>query len=394
MHKHNSSDDRAPLSGIRVIDFTSMIAGPYCARMLADLGADVIKVEEPGGDNMRTRSPSRDGYSAYFGHLNSGKRSIVLNLKDKDGLDIARRLIESADIVVEAFRPGVMKRLGLGYDTLSAINPRLIYCAISGYGQTGPGAERPAYAPLVHAASGYELANMGYQQLDRPGSSGVFFADVMCGIQAAAAIEAALLRRVCDGKGEFIDATLMDTMLNLLVYEFQEAQFPVEKQRLVYAPLRAQDGFVLITPITQRNFEAMADAMGHEEWKQDARFETSQARERNWKELMDLAEVWTQERSAAVCEEAMLSGGVPCARYRTVRDLLDDPQAAARGSFAQVKDGAGTYLVPNLPFSFRNSRVQVGGHVPSLGEHSQQILEEVLRLSPEEALRFRSIVAN
>jgi CoA:oxalate CoA-transferase len=217
---------------------------------------------------------------------------------------------------------------------------------------------------------------------------------VMCGIQAAAAIEAALLRRIRDGKGEFIDATLMDTMINLLVYEFQEAQFPVEKQRLVYAPLRAQDGFVLITPITQRNFEAMADAMGHDEWKRDARFETSQARERNWKELMDLAELWTERRSAAACEEAMLSGGVPCARYRTVRDLLDDPQAAARGSFAQIEDGAGTYLVPNLPFSFRNSRVQVGRHVPSLGEHSQQILEEWLRLSPEDASRCQSAVAS
>lgn len=392
MPDQSFSDDRAPLAGVRVIDFTSMLAGPYCTRTLADLGADVIKVEEPGGDNIRTRSPTRGGYSAYFGHLNSGKRSLVLNLKKKEGLDVARRLIESADVVVEAFRPGVMKRLGLDYETLSSINPRLIYCAISGYGQSGPGTERPAYAPLVHAASGYELANMGYLKLDRPGSSGVFFADVMCGIHAAVAIQAALVRRARDGKGDFIDATLMDTMLNLLVYEFQEAQFPVDKPRLVYAPLRANDGFVLITPITQRNFEAMADAMGRPEWKVDPRFATSQDRERNWKELMDLAEAWTQERSADACEEAMLKGGVPCARYRSVRDILDDPRAAAQGRYATVEDGAGKYLVPNLPYSFRNSRAGVGGHVPSLGEHSQQILEELLALSPAEVARIRSTV--
>ena len=379
MAKLPADEKMAPLSGIRVVDFSSMIAGPYCTRMLADLGAEVIKVEEPGGDNMRTRSPTREGHSAYFGHLNAGKKSLVLDLKTADGLDAARRLIASADVLLEAFRPGVMQRLALDYEASSKLNPRLIYCAISGFGQTGPDAGRPAYAPLVHAASGYELANMEYLKLDRPGGSGVFFADVMCGIQATVAIEAALLTRARRQQGEFIDVTLMDTMVNLLVYEFQAAQFPGGPPRLIYAPLRATDGFVLITPISQRNFEAMADAMDRGGWKTDPLYATPKARERNWDALMELAEKWTEQRTAEACEAAMLAGGVPCARYRTVREMLADPQLAARGSFAEVEDGAGTFLVPNLPFKFRNSRAGVGRHVPTLGEHSEPILADLAR---------------
>lgn len=268
-----------PLRGVRVLDFSAMMAGPYCTRILADLGAEVIKIEEPAGDNLRTRLPMRDGCSAYFGHLNSGKRSVVLNLKLPEAIEIARRLIASADVVVEAFRPGVMNRLGLDYVALSADHPKLIYCSISGYGQAGPGALRPAYAPIVHAASGYELANMVYQDADRPGNSGVFFADVMCGIHAASAIQSALFHREREGRGQFVDVSLMDTMFNSLIYEFQEAQFQVEKPRLIYGALRAVDGFVLITPITQRNFDAMADGMGHSEWKTDVRFATPRGRE-------------------------------------------------------------------------------------------------------------------
>lgn len=378
-----------PLRGVRVLDFSAMMAGPYCTRILADLGAEVIKIEEPAGDNLRTRLPMRDGCSAYFGHLNSGKRSVVLNLKLPEAVEIARRLVATADVVVEAFRPGVMNRFGFDYAALSADHPRLIYCSISGYGQVGPGALRPAYAPIVHAASGYELANMVYQGTDRPGNSGVFFADVMCGIHAASAIQSALFHREREGRGQFVDVSLMDTMFNSLIYECQEAQFPVEKPRLLYGALRAIDGFVLITPITQRNFEAMADGMGHSEWKTDVRFATPRGREQNWSELMSLAESWTQTRSAQSCEETMLSAGCPCTRYKSVRDALTDPQSVARGSFATVEDRAGAYLVPNLPYSFATARVEVRRHVPELGEHSQQVFEEILGMAAADATALR-----
>ena len=174
-----------PYSGLKVIDFSTTIAGPQCTRMLADMGADVIKIESLEGDMMRTRPPKRQGASTAFGQLNAGKRSLVLDLKSVAGQAAARRLAGMADIVVENFRPGVMQRLGLDYETLRAANPRLIYCAISGYGQTGPSSQLPAYAPVVHAASGYDTAHLSYQDgRDRPDYCGIFIADVLSGVYA------------------------------------------------------------------------------------------------------------------------------------------------------------------------------------------------------------------
>ena len=216
----------SPLEGVRVLDFSIMLAGPYCARLLADVGAEVIKIEPPEGDEMRLRAPVRDGHSAYFGQLNAGKRSIALDLKSPDAIALVRRMVESTDILVENFRPGVMDRLGLGYEALRKINPRLIYCSISGYGQTGPQAERAAYAMIVHAESGFDRALMRYAGgRDRPAAGAVFVADILGGIFGFSAIQTAMVQRARTGEGQRIDVALMDCMLNLLVYELQEAQF-------------------------------------------------------------------------------------------------------------------------------------------------------------------------
>ena len=157
----------SPLEGVRVVDFTTTIAGPHCTRLLADLGAEVIKIEAPEGDMMRTRPPLRNSASTSFGQLNAGKKSIVLDLKTPPAVEAVRRLVATADVVVENFRPGVMRRFGLDYEALAPIKPELIYCAISGYGQTGPSSQLPAYAPVIHAASGYDLAHMAYQGEER-----------------------------------------------------------------------------------------------------------------------------------------------------------------------------------------------------------------------------------
>ena len=252
------------LAGLRVLDFSIMLAGPYCTRLLADLGADVIKIEPPEGDDMRQRAPLRPGpagpHSTYFGQLNAGKRSVALDLKHPDALALVRRLAEQCDVLVENFRPGVMQRLGLGYEALAALNPKLIYCSISGYGQTGPGAERAAYAMMVQAASGFDRSLMRYAgDRDRPAPSAVFIADVLGGLYACSAIQTALLQRARTQQGQRVDVALMDCMLNLLVYELQEAQFPVATPRPAYGPVRTRDGDVLIAPITQRNFEALCD---------------------------------------------------------------------------------------------------------------------------------------
>lgn len=376
-----NSARKGPLSGIRVLDFTSMIAGPYCSRLLADCGAEVLKLEDLGGDHMRKGKPMRDGHSAYFGHLNCGKRSLAVDLKSPEGRAIAVDLAAASDVVLENYRPGVMKRLGLDYASLAANHPDLIYCAISGFGQTGPRAGQPAYAPVVHAASGFDHAHFSYQDgVERPAKTGIFVADVLGAVYAFGAVQTALIGRLRHGTGQFIDVTLMDSMINLLVFECQEAQFPSGTRRHLYVPLRAKDGFVIVAPVNQRNFEQMAVATGNPGWISDARFKTSDARSTNWDALMSGVEAWTQTRPARECEDLLMAAGVPCSRYLTVADAMADPQVVARGTMATVEDGAGSFRVPNPPFQFSDQSVTAQRHVPSLGEDTRSILGGILNM--------------
>src|SRR5580658_5595111 len=207
-----------PLDGIRVLDFTTTIAGPYCTRLMADLGAEVIKIENAEGDLMRSRPPLRNGASTSFGQLNAGKQSIVLDLKRPAAQEVVRRLLTKSDFLVENFRPGVMRRFNLDYDTVAQWRPQLIYCSISGYGQTGPSSGLPAYAPAIHAASGFDMAHIAYQPgRERPDNCGIYIADVVSGTYAFGAIMAALAQRHLTGLGQHIDVSMLETMLNLLV---------------------------------------------------------------------------------------------------------------------------------------------------------------------------------
>ncbi len=218
-----------PLEGLRILDFSTTIAGPHCSRLLADMGADVIKVESPEGDLMRSRPVQRDGASTMFGQLNAGKKSIVLDLKRPESIAAIKKLVAKVDILVENYRPGVMKRLGLDYPVLAAVNPKLIYCAISGYGQTGPGAGRPAYAPVIHAATGYDMAHLFYQQgRERPDNCGIFVADYASGAYAMGAILAALHQRHTTGKGQMVDVSMFETLVGMLLGEVNRAQFDFE----------------------------------------------------------------------------------------------------------------------------------------------------------------------
>lgn len=377
------------LQGVFVLDFTAMIAGPYCTRLLADLGADVVKVEPPHGEHMRLRSPLREGRSAYFGGLNCGKRSLAVDLGRQDGRRVVAALAERADVIVENFRPGVMKRLGLDYDTVAARNPRVVYCSISGFGQSGPDAGRPAYAPIVHAACGYDLANLSYQDgLQRPLNTGLFVADVLAGALAFGAIGAALARRTRTGEGEYVDLSLMDAMFGLLAYECAEAQFPGGPRRPLYRPVRAKDGFVILAPVSRANFEAMARAAGHPEWLDDPRFRDVPARERHWDELMDLLDQWAGARSAAECEAIMTAAGVPCSRYYSVREAMQGDYARGRASFVPARDAAGEFRVADTPFKTRRARTGARSWVAPLGAHGAQVLAERLGMGGEEIERL------
>lgn len=372
---------RSVLDGIRVVDFTMFMAGPYCTRYLADLGADVIKVEPPAGDYLRSREPLREGLSSYFGHLNAGKRSVVLDLKQEDAVAAVKRLIARADIVVENGRPGVMKRLGLDYESLSSDNPRLIYCSISGFGQTGPGASRPAYAQTIQAASGFDLAFLAYQDdRSRPANTGIFVADVLVGVYGFSAIMTALHDRSQTGKGSLVDVTMIESMLNMLPCEIQDAQVPDPEPRPAYKPFRTKDGYVMVALVSPKNFEVLFEAVGHPEKIHDPLFSTTAARMKNWDQMLEFIENWTTQYSSGGCVDLLTRAGIPVTKYNTVADAMRDQQLDHRGSLARVTDAAGDFLVPNLPFHLSDASPKVHGTVPRLGEHTQQVLDEIAGL--------------
>jgi crotonobetainyl-CoA:carnitine CoA-transferase CaiB-like acyl-CoA transferase len=378
------------LAGLRVLDFSIMLAGPYCARLFADMGADVVKIEPPEGDDMRQRAPLRDGESAYFGQLNAGKKSLALDLKRPEAIALARRLVGEADVLIENFRPGVMERLGLGADAMRALNPRLVYCSISGYGQSGPAAGRAAYAMIVHAASGFDSTLARYAGgSDRPAPGAVFVADVLGGIFAYGAIQSALLQRVRTGEGQHVDVALMDSMLNLLVYELQEAQFPVPTPRPTYGPVRAADGDLLIVPITARNFAALCEVTGLPELREDPRFGSLPARNANWAAMMDVVERWSERRSVTECVAALEAAGVPCSAYGEPGDALADPHLVERGVFGRIADAAGEFTGVNPPWRMSASAAALRRRIPAIGADRDAVLADWLAATPAEIDRWR-----
>lgn len=369
-----SHQQRGPLDGVRVLDLTNMLSGPYCTRLLADLGAEVIKVEPEHGDHNRGRRPVRNGHSSFFGHLNTGKKSVVLDLKSSPGIEAAIEIAKQSDVVVENWRPGVAGRLGLGYEALRALKKDIVYCSISGFGQKGPHAKRPAYAPIIHAASGFDLAQVEYQGGGKPQNTATYTADVFGGMSAFAAIQAALFHRERSGEGQYIDVSLLDGMLNILVGECQEWQAPQNTQSRVYPPLSTADGFIVIAPTSQKNFEDLTRVIGRTEWLSDLRFVSTVTREKNWAELMSLIELWTEKHSSVDCEEKLMEAGVPCTRYQTVHEAMTSDQALARGAQVEIGDASGSYLVPSAPFQMPGLHAAPRRGVPALGEHTDSVL--------------------
>ena len=371
--------------GLRVLDFSTTIAGPHCTRMLADMGAEVIKIEPAEGETMRTRPPLRNNFSTVFGQLNVGKKSLVLDLKSPDAIQIIHQLVAGADILVENFRPGVMRRLKLDYGSLQALNPKLIYCSISGYGQTGPSAELPAYAPVIHAASGYEMAHLAYQPgRSRPDYCGIYHADVLTGVYAFGAISAALYQRQGTHRGQHIDVSMLESMLSLTLNELQWSQFEVTlPKRPMFGPLETADGYVMVAVASEKTFQNLVKAAGHPGWITDPRFAKYADRRNNWEALMNGVETWSRLLTTEKCLAELNGHGVPCSAYRTVAEALSDPQIAHRGALSEVADGGGTFKVLNLPFRMSGAQVSAGKRIATLGEHTVAFLRESGRSEDE-----------
>jgi CoA:oxalate CoA-transferase len=366
------------LHDLRVLDLTTTIAGPHCTRLLADLGARVVKIESPEGDLMRTRPPLRDGASSYFGQLNAGKKSVVLDLKQAAAVDIVKRLARTTDVLVENFRPGVMQRLGLDYPELVGIQPALIYCAISGYGQSGPSARLPAYAPVIHAAGGYDVAHLSYQEgRTKPDNNGIFIADVLSGTYAFGAILAAVHQRQRTGHGQLVDVSMLESMLTMTLAEIQRAQFPLPPPgRPMFGPIETRDGYIMLAVASERTFADLARAAGREDWLTDSRFAVYGDRRRNWHLFVEELEQWSRRLTTAECQAAFDGSGVPCSRYRTVEEAMDDPQLAHRHAFGEVRDSAGVFRALNPPFRFSAARASVQPYAATLGEHGNEVLAE------------------
>ncbi|CAN5681231.1 CoA transferase [soil metagenome] len=367
-----------PLQGIRVLDFSTTIAGPHCSRLMADMGAEVIKIESPEGDLMRSRPVQRGGAGTMFGQLNAGKRSIVLDLKKPEAIAAVKRLVTVVDIVVENYRPGVMKRLGLDYPELAKVNPKIIYGAISGYGQSGPGAGRPAYAPVIHASTGYDMAHASYQQgRQKPDNCGIFVADYASGAYALGAILAALHQRHATGRGQMVDVSMFETLVGMLLGEVNRAQFDYEvPSRPMYGPVEAKDGYVMLATASERTFQDMATAAGRRDWLTDPRFEKYQDRRMNWSQVVDEFEQWSKTLTVKECVAALEKHGVPCSPYVTVTEALRDPQVAHRGSLCTIEDSGGSYQSPAPPFRFSASELKSGPKVAGLGEDTRTVLAE------------------
>ena len=371
------------LDGVVVLDFTCVISGPYCTRMMADLGAEVLKIEPPQGELLRAVPPHRGGAGKLFSQLNAGKRCITLDLKNPAAIDVVKTLASSVDVVVENFSPGVMQRLGVDYPVLRAINEQLIMCSISGFGQTGPDAQRPAFAPVVQAWSGYDAVTLNYQPgIDKPLNMGLPVADNVAALQAFGAINAALYYREKTQVGQYIDIAMFDALLGTMQKDFQLALEPQTHDRL-YGPLETTDGYIFIMVISPRHFEDLADLIGHSELKTDARFATTVSRLHNYAELQAIAAAWVCTRTTAEVLHQFTEHKIPVSSYREIAETLTDPQLQHRNMLTEVIDDSGPLTVPNAPFLFSHTHAAVRPHVANIGEHNQAVLQTELGLDPD-----------
>ena len=376
-----------PLAGLRVIDLTQAMAAPYCTMNLADMGADVITIEPPGeGEPTRQLGAAqKNGHSATFMTMNRGKRDLAVNLKRPEGVEIMKRLARTADVFVQNYRPGVAERLGLGWDALSAVNPRLVYCAISGFGATGPYAPRGGYDLIAQGMSG--IISVTGDEDGPPAKSGVPLSDLAAGLFGAYGILCALEHRDRSGEGQLVDTSLLEAAMALTVWESAEywvtGRVPrplgsAHRHSAPYQALRASDGHFTVGANNDKLFESFCRAIGRPELAADPRFAGSGERLENRAALIAEIEKTTVSEPRSVWLERLDKEGVPSGPINNYAEALADPQTLARNMVVDlVHPGAGAIKALGVPVKLSDTPGAVDRAAPLLGQHTAAILTEL-----------------
>ena len=375
-----------PLAGIKVVDLTSFLSGPFCTMLLGDMGAQVIKIEEPkAGDANRSSRPMIKGEGAYFLYANRNKKSLTLNLREEEGRKILLQLAGDADVFVENFRPQVKKRLKIDYSTVSAINPRIIYCSISGFGQTGPWAERPGFDQIAQGMSGL-MSVTGFPE-QGPTRVGVAIGDSICGIFAAYGILAALMERNKSGRGQFLETSLLEGLVSVLGFQAGkyfatgETPLPQGNDHAVNAPYgtyRTKDGYINIATATAKMWENLCQVLGIGDLLREPRFLRDADRVKNKRELREIMEEKLALKTSAEWVEILNQEGIPCGTINTIDQVFKDEQVLHQQMLMEVEHSTGGKIRQiGFPVKLERTPAHISLPPPVLGEHNREILNRL-----------------
>jgi len=391
------------LDGIRVIDLSRVIAGPWCGALLADLGADVIKVEDTGpGDESRTWPPHKDGEAAAYLLFNRNKRGIALDLKTPEAVEVVKRLVKDADVLVENFRTGTMESFGLGYDVLAQINPRLIYCSVSAFGRTGPRKDSPGYEALMQAFSG--IMSITGEPGGQPVRAGVSFLDLTTGVLCALGISNAIIQRQRTGLGQRVDGSLLETAVSLLAFHAEGYLLTGAIPRALgsghpslspYRNFKCRDGqWIFIAAANDRFWQKLVKALGLTEMAADPRFEKNQGRVANRAELEGILERTIGALDREPLLKRLEEADVPATPVNTVDQVMNDPQTAERGIVQRVTHPTlGEIPVVGTPLKFSRMSPGVRRAAPLRGEHTDAVLADLGYSADQiKALRAKKVV--
>ncbi|MHB8567888.1 MAG: CaiB/BaiF CoA transferase family protein [Nitrososphaerales archaeon] len=393
-------EQEGPLSGVKVLDLSRVMAGPYATMLLADYGADVIKIEEPekGDETRYWYPPTIEGESAYYLSANRNKRSLTLNMKSKEGLEIFYKLVKDSDVLIQNFRPSVTQRLGIDYDSVSKVNPKIVYCSISGFGQTGPYRDLPGYDLIVFAMGG--IMSFTGEDGRPPMRVSVPLADLGAGLWSVTAILAALRYRDLKGTGQHIDVSMHDVQVSFLTHQamnyFATGKDPKKTGSMhanlaPYQAFKASDAYFVLAVGNDKLWTDFCREIGHEEWSSDPRFKTNPDRMNHKPELISLLDELFAKESAKHWLEAARKAGVPAGPILQISEVVSNPHVLARGMVTEVDNPRTGKKLKQLgtPVKFSKAKTSIRMAPPGLGEHSEEVLKE-LGYSEKEIERLKT----